>query len=123
MGITDFFRPKYRHSDVRVRAEAVRALTADDAAILVQVARSDRDIGVRRLAMERIEEAAVLAELYEAESERSLKDFAGERAAQLWQSTACGDDADEASDALAGIIKLGDHHALVDVVVMAELPA
>jgi hypothetical protein len=123
MGIADFFRPKYRHSDVRVRADAVRALTADDAAILVQVARSDRDIGVRRLAMERIEEAAVLAELYEAESERSLKDFAGERAAQLWQSTACGDEADEASDALAGIIKLGDHHALVDVVVMAELPA
>ncbi|MEJ7601471.1 MAG: DUF349 domain-containing protein [Kofleriaceae bacterium] len=123
MGIADFFRPKYRHSDVRVRAEAVRALTADDAAILVQVARSDRDIGVRRLAMERIEEAAVLADLYEAESERSLKVFAGERAAQLWQSSACDDEPDEAGNALTGIIKLGDQHALVDVVVMAELPA
>ena len=51
MGIADLFRPKYRHSDVRVRTEAVKALTADDAAILAQVARTDRDIGVRRIAM------------------------------------------------------------------------
>src|SRR6267142_6960379 len=52
MGIADLFRPKYRHSDVRVRTEAVRALTADDAAILISIARTDRDIGVRRLAIE-----------------------------------------------------------------------
>jgi hypothetical protein len=43
MGIADLFRPKYRHSDVRVRTEAVRALTADDAALLIQIARTDRD--------------------------------------------------------------------------------
>ena len=97
MGIADFFRPRYRHSDVRVRAEAVRALTSDDAAILVQVARTDRDIGVRRIAIEKIREAPVLAELASAETERSLRDLAGERAAQLWVSDACSDDADTAS--------------------------
>ena len=123
MGIADFFRPKHRHSDVRVRSEAVRALTADNAAILIQIAKTDSDIGVRRLALERIEEAAVLAELRDAQSERSLKDFAGERAAELWHSTACSDDAEAAMAALTGIIKLGDQHSLVDVVVMAELPA
>src|SRR5882724_9179849 len=74
MGIADLFRPKYRHSDVRVRAEAVKALTADDAAILVQVARTDRDIGVRRIAIEKIDEAGVLAEIAGAETERSLRD-------------------------------------------------
>src|SRR6185295_15953703 len=108
MGIADFFRPKYRHSDVRVRTEAVRALTADDAAILVQVARSDRDIGVRRLAIEKIDEADVLADLAGKETERSLRELAGERAAQLWVSTACSDDSDDAGSALTGIIKLGD---------------
>ena len=123
MGIADFFRPKYRHSDVRVRSEAVRALTTDDAATLIQIARTDRDIGVRRLAIERIEQADVLAELAGAETERSLRDLAGERAAELWQSTACSDEAEAAGAALTGIIKLGDQKALVDVVVMAELPA
>src|SRR5262245_35675145 len=116
MGIADFFRPKYRHSDVRVRTEAVKALTTDDAAILIQVARTDRDIGVRRIAIEKIEEAEALAEIAAAESERSLRDYAGERAAQLWSSAACSEDQDEASNALSGIVKLGDQHALVEVV-------
>ena len=121
MGIADLFRPKYRHSDVRVRTQAVRALTADDAAILIQVARTDSDIGVRRLAIEKIDEAKVLADIAAAETERSLRDFAGERAAQLWSSHACSDDEDEANEGLGGIIKLGDQHALVEVAVNAAI--
>jgi len=117
MGIADFFRPKYRHSDVRVRTEAVRALTADDAAILEQIARTDRDIGVRRIAIEKIKVPDVLAGLGEAETERSLRELITERAAELWISSACSKDADEANTALAGIIKLGDQHALVAVTV------
>jgi hypothetical protein len=54
MGIVDFFRPKHRHSNPQVRAEAVRALGADDADVLMQVAQADRDPAVRRLAIERI---------------------------------------------------------------------
>jgi hypothetical protein len=122
MGIADLFRPKHRHSDVRVRAEAVRALTAEDAATLIQIARVDRDVGVRRLAIERIATADVLAEIAAAEPERSLRDYAGQRAAQLWLQQACGDDAQRAGTALAGMIKLGDQRALVQVVVRAESP-
>src|SRR3569623_736159 len=120
MGIAELFRPKHRHSDVRVRTEAVRALTADDAATLIQVARTDRDIGVRRIALEKIDTPDVLAELASAETERSLRDFAGERAAQLWTTAACGEDADNANTALAGIVKLGDQRALVDVALRAQ---
>ena len=123
MGIVDLFRPKYRHSDVKVRAEAIRALTADDAAVLVQVARTDRDIGIRRLAIEKIHEADVLADIASAETERSLRDFAGERAAELWQDNACGENAELAGTALSGIIKLGDQHALVEVAAHASIPA
>jgi hypothetical protein len=123
MGIADLFRPKYRHSDVRVRTEAVQALTADDAALLIQIARTDRDAGVRRLAIERIATADVLAEIAAAEPERSLRDFAGERAAQLWVSQACSADPEAAGTALAGMIKLGDQHALVSVAARAEVAA
>jgi hypothetical protein len=123
MGIADFFRPKYRHSDVRVRVEAVRALTSDDAAILVQVAKSDRDIGVRRLAIGKIDEAGVLADLAAAETERSLRDYAGERAAELWQDSACGGNETSAGAALSGIVKLGDQHALVEIAANAAQPS
>jgi len=123
MGIADFFRPKHRHSDVRVRTEAVKAMTPDDAASLIQIARTDRDVGVRRIAIEKIDKADVLAELAESESERSLRDLAGERAAQLWRSIACSGEADAAGNALGGIIKVGDQRALVEVTVRAALPA
>ncbi|HEX7560110.1 MAG TPA: hypothetical protein VF386_12985, partial [Usitatibacter sp.] len=122
MGIADLFRPKYRHSDPRVRAEAVRALTSDDAATLVQIARADRDVGVRRLAIERIGTAEVLAEIASADPERSLQDLASARAAQLWMPHVCSKDPEEAGAALAGIIKLADQRALVEVVVRAEIP-
>jgi hypothetical protein len=120
MGIADLFRPKHRHSDVRVRTEAVRALTRDDAATLIQVARTDRDIGVRRIAIEKIDAPDALADIAAAETERSLRDFAGERAAQLWTSAACSEDSEAAGDALSGILKLGDQHALVDVAIKAQ---
>ncbi len=123
MGIADLFRPKYRHSDVRVRTEAVKALTTDDAAILLQVARTDSDIGVRRLAIGKIDEANVLADIAAAETERSLRDFAGARAAELWTSHACSDTEEEASEGFAGILKLGDQHALVEIAINAALPA
>src|SRR4051812_3939934 len=119
MGIADLFRPKYRHSDVRVRTEAVKALTSDDVAILTQVARTDRDIGVRRIAIEKIEEAEVVADIAASESERSLRGLAGGRAAHLWSAAACSDDTDDAAAALSGIIKLGDQHALVEIAVRA----
>ena len=100
MGITDFFKPKYRHSDVKVRLEAVRALSSDDADILATVARSDRDPGVRRVAIEKIATADVLAEIAGAEDDRALRSLAGNRAAQLWVTAACqGDDPDQAADA------------------------
>src|SRR5471030_486838 len=100
MGLADLFRPKYRHSNVEIRSEAVRALSSDDLSILTQVAKTDRDIGVRRIAMEKIDEADVLADIAAAETERSLRDFAGARAAELWATMACSDDADGAAAAL-----------------------
>src|SRR5579863_8967936 len=123
MGIADLFRPKHRHSDVRVRAEAVKALTADDAATLIQVARTDRDSGVRRIAIEKIDAADVLAELASAETETTLRDLARERAAKLWAQVACGEDAEAAGAALGGIIKIGEQDVLVEVAMRAGLPA
>jgi uncharacterized protein involved in cysteine biosynthesis len=120
MGISDFFRPKYRHSDVRVRTEAVKALGVDDAAILEQVARTDRDIGVRRLAIEKIDAAEVLSSLVADETERSLRELINARAAELWTSRACSPDLEVATPALQGIIKLGEQRALVDVIVRAQ---
>jgi Domain of Unknown Function (DUF349) len=123
MGLVDLFRPRYRHSDVSVRSEAVRALSAEDAVVLTTIAKSDRDAGVRRLAIEKLREAEVLADIAASESDSTVRAFAKARAAELWTSAACGNDADAATRALSGILKLGDQSALVDLAVRANLPA
>ena len=92
MGIVDFFRPKYKHSDVKVRLEAVRALTSDEADILATIARSDKDAAVRRLAIEKLDEVEVLAEIAERDDDRGVRDLAGSRAAEIWVSSACQDE-------------------------------
>ena len=112
MGLADFFRPKYRHSDVKVRLEAVRALTSDEADILATVAKSDKDPGVRRIAIEKLERVELLAELAASESDRANRDLAGTRAAELWVQAACQDE-DETLDPDA--TQDGDSFALEEV--------
>jgi hypothetical protein len=116
MGIADFFRPKYRHSDARVRSEAVRALTPDDAAVLAQVAKTDRDAAIRRIAIEKLDEPDVLAAIAKADDERANRDLAGARAAEILVSTALDEDDDvAAAAALDALIDLGDQRALAEV--------
>ncbi|HTJ44419.1 MAG TPA: DUF349 domain-containing protein [Kofleriaceae bacterium] len=120
MGIADFFRPKHRHSDVRVRAEAVRAMTNDDADTLVQIAKTDRDPQVRRIAIEKLDEADLLADIAKDQDDRALRDLAGERAADLWVQSACDED-DEvvAGNSLEGLIGLDHQRALAQVAAKA----
>lgn len=122
MGLVDLFRPKYRHSDVAVRAQAVRALSADDAGILTTIAKTDRDASIRRLAIERLGQPELLAEIAAAESDAAVRTAAASRAAELWRAAACGSDEDAAGKALAGILKTGDQAILVEVVVRAASP-
>ncbi len=123
MGLVDLFRPRYRHSDVSVRTEAVRALTADDAVVLTTIAKSDRDAGVRRIAIEKLKEAEVLAEIAASESDAAVRAFAKARAAELWSSAACSADGEAATKALSGLLKLGEQSSLVEIAVRAANPA
>ena len=75
MGITNLFRPKYRHSDAAVRAEAVRELDSDEVDTLVVVARDDADASVRRIAIEKIDDAGRLVEIAGVEEELKLIDL------------------------------------------------
>lgn len=123
MGLVDLFRPRYRHSDVSIRTEAVRALSADDAVVLTTIAKSDRDAGVRRIAIEKLKEAEVLAEIAAAESDGATRAAARGRAAELWCTAACSADDAAATRAFAGLLKLNEQSTLVEVAVRASLPA
>lgn len=120
MGLTDLFRPKYRHSDAAVRADAVRQMGADEAELVARIARDDRDAAVRRIAMDRIEDPAVLADIATREPDPALRDHARARAAGLWTARAlAAERPGSVEDALAGLVRIGDQRALADVAARA----
>ena len=81
MGFLDLFRPKWRHSDATVRAEAVRDLDNDDT--LKRVAMDDPDPRVRRLALKKLDDPKTLLTLAERDADEGLRKAAGERAVDL----------------------------------------
>src|SRR6266568_1648528 len=85
MGIIDLFRPKWRHSDAEVRAEAVRALGSNQL-----------DARVRRIAVKRLDDPRVLADIAARDPDEGIRELA---TGQL-VATACADSA-EAEGALA----------------------
>jgi hypothetical protein len=118
MGLADFFRPKWRHSDVAVRTAAIRALDAQETGILVQVVRNDTDDNVRKLALRKIVNPQTLAELAGADLDQNLRDLASERLSSLRVSTAVKDDAQSAQEALD---HLEDENSLAEVAKRAEV--
>jgi hypothetical protein len=61
MGFKDLFKPKYQHSDPKVRCSAVKEL--DDMAIIIDIAKNDKNQDVRIAAIERITDETILADI------------------------------------------------------------
>jgi uncharacterized protein DUF349 len=115
MGFTDLFKPKWKHSNPDVRAEAVRALGDDQADVLATVARSDADARVRRIAVKRIVDADVLTEVASKDPDESLRKAAIEKAEEVLVSAAvAGDD-----HALESLSKLNRPRLLATVALKA----
>ena len=88
MALGDLFRPKHKHSDASVRAEAVQGLGGEDAALLAEIARSDDDPHVRRLAMEKLTDPDLLAQLASSEPDPAVRAQARSRAVDRFLSAA-----------------------------------
>ncbi len=80
MAIGDLFRPKHKHSDVTTRVEVVRGLGAEDADLLAEIASTDDDAQVRRLALDKLSDADALARIAASERDPALRAHALERA-------------------------------------------
>ena len=96
MGLLDTFlnlvRPRHKHSDPVKRADYVRQLDADDAKALAEVARTDPDAQIRRIALKKIDDATLLAELAQSDPDEGIRRAAGEKADEILISAATGDD-------------------------------
>src|SRR5689334_21046259 len=105
MSFLDRFKiqPKYRSTDPEQRIAGVGELTdsAEDAAILVSLAREDADPRVRRAAQARIQDAGVLADLAGSDADPAVRAELIERQAAIAGS---GTSPDAALRALAALM-------------------
>ncbi len=91
------FRPKWRHRNRDIRAEAVQLLSADDPN-LVEVVRHDADTGIRRQVLRRITDITLLLDIAESDSDASVSRAAGRR---LWYLLAQSEDATSVEQTLS----------------------
>ena len=113
MGILDKLRPqsKSTHPDPNIRIEAIHELDPADLASLNAFAKDDADARVRRVAVARIGDASVLADIVRNESEGSVRDHA---LGQLIEQ-ASKHDAAAAMTAVAALASLGRERELATV--------
>jgi len=113
MGILDKLRPqsKSTHPDPNIRIEAIHELDPADIESLNAFAKDDTDARVRRVAVARIGDASVLADIVRNESEGSVRDHA---LGQLIEQ-ASKHDATVAMTAVAALASLGRERELAQV--------
>lgn len=77
-----FFKPKWQHPDAQVRKQALQTLDEKDP-VLVQLARTDDDPGLRRAALGRVNDLDLLRQIAEQDSEAGVREYAQARFRKL----------------------------------------
>jgi hypothetical protein len=106
MGILEKLRPqpRWKHADPAVRAAAVYELGPDDADALRALAREDADARVRRTAVARIDDPAVIADVARTDPDEDVRTEALRNLAGLGAETA---DVSGASEVVRHLLALG----------------
>jgi hypothetical protein len=80
MPLLDRFRtrPGWQHKDADVRVTAVREIPSDQQDVLAEIARTDDDPRVRRAAVKRLSDAALLAQCVQADPDEGVRNEAME---------------------------------------------
>jgi len=114
MGISDFFRPKWRHSDAAVRAGAVEEMDDDDTEVLLRIADQDTDWTVRKLAVGKVLDPGALLGLASRCEDRRVQRLARLRATALLVEAVV--DAQDDEERLAALEDLPDDASRAEVV-------
>lgn len=119
MGFLDHFKPqpKWKHADSAVRAAAVEALPDEEQDLLRSIALEDPEAAVRRTAVSRLGDVALLARIAREDAHESVRAEARELVLGVARDAT---DPEEAARALVGLV---DSRELAIVARSAELPA
>ena len=87
MIFTGIFKPKWQHRNPEIRLKAVQALTSGETDILTSIVREDESPAVRRLALRRIDDLALIHSVSNDDSDKNIRESARTRLLQLVAGT------------------------------------
>jgi hypothetical protein len=119
MALLDRFRnrsPAWQHPDPAVRADAVRSLGAEDRQLLLDLAKSDAEPSVRKVALRRLNDAGVLGEAAREDADPGVREEAQALLLRIASETQDEPSAERALGALT------DPRSLAAVARAARLP-
>jgi hypothetical protein len=84
MSLLDVFKPKWQHSDSVMRKQAIQSLEPNNLDALMDIAKNDSEIEMRKLAVQKISSHAYLADLLKTEQDVSVQNVIKEALKRHW---------------------------------------
>ncbi|MCL1967623.1 MAG: DUF349 domain-containing protein [Fibromonadales bacterium] len=84
MSLLDVFKPKWQHSDSVMRKQAIQSLDPNDLDALLDIAKNDNEIEMRKLAIQKISSPVYLADLLKTEQDVSVQNVIKETLRRHW---------------------------------------
>jgi len=84
MSLLDVFKPKWQHSDSAMRKQAIQSLDSTDLDALLEIARNDSEVEMRKLAIQKISSTAHLSDLLKTEQDASVQNAIKEALRKHW---------------------------------------
>ena len=120
MALADLFRPKWKHSEPAVRADAVRKLETSEIDVLVRVLKNESDIAIRRIAVKKLDDPELLSEIATSDPDESLRKLAADKLTNLLVGLALSEDQ---QSSLAAVAKISDERALALIAQSSSIAA
>ena len=84
MSLLDVFKPKWQHSDSAMRKQAIQSLDSTDLDALLDIAKNDGEIEIRKIAIQKISSPVYLNDLLKTEKDVSVQNFIKETLRKHW---------------------------------------
>lgn len=115
MKFSDFFKPRWKHSDPRIRAEAIREMESEEHSnSLKDIVLSDNSSDNRKNALKKISDEACLVEIVQRVSDRSLSETAQKKLNEHYSKKIKAVSSE--SEALQVLEKIKEQKALEDII-------
>jgi hypothetical protein len=84
MSLLDVFKPKWQHSDSAMRKQAIQSLDSTDLDALLDIAKNDSEIEIRKLAVQKISSPVYLSDLLKTEKDISVQNVIKDTLRKHW---------------------------------------